>query len=85
MTISPQRILDFHVISKVLAVDTEAHPPNRIPVSPDCRKLFCQKHVVSSRSGSHRFCNSLSRSGPALTSTPALPKESKYRSRRRHL
>jgi hypothetical protein len=29
MTISPSRILDFHVISKVLAVDTEVDPPQQ--------------------------------------------------------
>ena len=29
MTISPHRILDFYVISKVLAVDTEVDPPEQ--------------------------------------------------------
>ena len=29
MTNSPSRILDFHIISKLLAVDTEVDPPQQ--------------------------------------------------------
>jgi len=37
MTNSRQRILDFHVISKLLAVATEIDPPQQNPVPLDAR------------------------------------------------